>query len=260
MKHLLFIFSFVLLSGSIMGQNMKRVLVAGIVVASNDVEGVTIFNVSSNKGAVADINGNFTLEVAVNDILEVSALQYETRRVTITEHVITEKKLRLFLVEALNTLSEVLLLPEKLTGVLLADINDAKVQRAIAMNFGNLGYLEFGEDPYTKPENIATDPGVFYNGINFASILGINKWLNGPLKKTSLQQLRNQRPLDLADIYTTAYIHETYSIPENQVEAFIAFCLAQGFDASLLEVTQDMQRMEFLQKHSELFLNQPHEP
>lgn len=252
-------FLFLLISGAIFSQDTSRILVEGKILANNDVEGVTIFNTSSNKGTVADVNGDFTLEVAAKDILEISALQYEAKKVTITQDVISSKKLRLFLVEALNTLSEVILLPSKLTGDLLVDIENAETQKAVLMSFGDLSNLEFGADEFTKPENIADDPGVFYNGINFANIFGINKALNAPLKKESVQLLRDQRALDLADIYSLQYINETYNIPLNQVESFFAFCIDNGFETSMLGEKNEINRMEFLQKQSLLFLKQTDE-
>lgn len=252
-------FLFLLISGTIFSQNTSRIEVEGKIIANSDVEGVTIYNTSSNKGSVADVNGDFIMEVAVKDVLEISALQYEPKKVTITQDVISSKKLRLFLVEALNTLSEVILLPSKLTGDLLVDIENAETQKAILMSFGDLSNLEFGADEFTKPVNIAADPGVFYNGLNFANIFGINKWLNAPVKKESVQMLRDQRPLDLVDIYSLQYINETYNIPINQVESFFAFCITNGFEPSMLGEENEINRMEFLQKQSELFLKQTDE-
>lgn len=235
-------------------QTISRVEVTGKIIANSDVEGVTIFNTSSNKGTIADIDGNFTLEVGLKDILEVSALQYEAKKVTINQDVIDSKQLRLFLVEALNTLSEVILLPSKLTGDLLVDMTNAETQKAILMSFGDLSNMEFGEDEFSKPQNIAADPGVFYNGLNVANIFGINKWLGKPLKKESVQLLRDKRPLDLADIYSPQYINETYNIPLVEVESFFAFCIANGFEVSMLGEENEIQRMEFLQNNSVLFL------
>ncbi|WP_417199094.1 hypothetical protein [Bizionia sp.] len=256
MKHQLLGFLFLFTIGTIFSQNTTRVEVEGKIIANSDVEGVTIFNISSNKGTIADIDGDFIMEVAIKDVLEVSALQYEARTVVITQDVIDSKKLRLFLVEAINTLSEVILLPSKLTGDLLVDIKNAETQKAILMSFGDLSNLEFGEDEFTKPQNIAADPGVFYNGLNFANIFGINKLLNAPLKKESVQLLRDKRPLDLADIYSPQYINETYNIPLKQVEPFFAFCLENGFEVSMLGEKNELNRMEFLQEQSELFLKQ----
>ncbi|TYB79274.1 hypothetical protein [Bizionia myxarmorum] len=254
MKQQLLGFIFLLTFGTIFSQTTKRVEVEGKIIASNDVEGVAIFNKSSKKGTIASVDGDFTIEVGLNDILEISALQYEPRTVTINQDVMDSKKLRLFLVESLTTLSEVLLLPSKLTGDLLVDIKNAEVQKAIIMSFGNLSNFEFPEDAFTKPINTVTNQGDFYNGINVASILGINKWVNKPLKKDTIKNLDENRPLDLSDIYSPKYINETYNIPLNRVEAFFAFVTENGFKASLLGKKNEMKRMEFLKTQSNLFL------
>lgn len=254
MKQQLLGFLFVFTIGTIFSQNPTRITVEGKIIASDDVEGVTVFNKSSKKGTIATADGDFTIEVAVKDVLEISALQYEVKTVVINQDVIDSKQLRLFLVAAVNKLNEVILLPSKLTGDLLVDIQNAEAQKAIMMSFGNLSNLEFPEDAFTKPVNSVTNQGDFYNGINFASILGINKWANGPLKKQSIQGLRENRPLDLGDIYSPNYINETYNIPLNRVEAFFAFCMENGFEASLLGEKNELKRMEFLEMQSDLFL------
>ncbi|EGV44104.1 hypothetical protein BZARG_956 [Bizionia argentinensis JUB59] len=254
MKQQLLGFLFVLSFGTIFSQNTTRIEVEGKIIASSDVEGVTIFNKSSKKGTVATADGDFTMAVALYDVLEISALQYEPRTVVINQDVMDSKKLRLFLVESVTTLTEVILLPSKLTGDLLTDIENAEVQKEIFMSFGNLSNLEFPEDAFTKPINSVTNQGDFYNGINFASILGVNKWVNSPLKKRSIEMARENRPLDLGDIYSPKYINETYNIPLNKVEAFFAFITENGFKASLLGEKNELKRMEFLKKQSDLFL------
>ena len=56
---------------SAFSQEINRIEVFGkIVVDSVDVEGVTVYNTSSNKGTVTDLEGKFSIEVALNDIVE----------------------------------------------------------------------------------------------------------------------------------------------------------------------------------------------
>ncbi|MGY0393227.1 carboxypeptidase-like regulatory domain-containing protein [Bizionia sp. KMM 8389] len=236
-------------------QNVQRIEVQGKIIAKSDVEGVTIFNKSSNEGTVADEAGDFVVEVALGDVLEVSALQYEARTVTITQGVVDSKRVRLFLVEALNTLSEVVLLPTKLTGDLLVDINNAEVQKAIVMSFGDISNLEFPEDAFTKPVNEITREGEFYNGVNFASIIGINKWLNKSQNNKSSQLSNADSPLGLSDIYTVTYINETYDIPVDKVADFFEYCMDNGFDANLLGEENELKRIAFLEQQSQSFLN-----
>lgn len=256
LKPLLTIAIFLCAFATIKAQETSRVAVQGKIIGNNDVEGITIYNTSSNKGTVTDAEGNFTITVALHDIIEVSALQYESKNITINKDVMMSKQLRLFLVEALNALNEIILLPSNLTGNLPVDILSAEKQKFILMNFGNLGYMTFPEDEFTKPVNTITQEGTFYNGINFASLLGLNNILNKPLKIQSLQLLRDARPTDLLDVYSPKYIHNTYKIPQSDVEAFVAYLIRDGFDEALLKPENEIQLIELLVEKSEQFLNQ----
>ena len=59
-------------------QEIERVEVNGrIIVDRNDVEGVTVYNHSSQTGTVTDKEGNFVINVAINDRVEFGALQFQ---------------------------------------------------------------------------------------------------------------------------------------------------------------------------------------
>lgn len=250
---------FILMVTSVTSQTIKRVEVQGKIIANEDVEGVTIFNSSSNQGTVADIYGNFKIEIALNDVLEVSALQYQSVKVIITQDVITSKQLRLFLVEELNKLNEVILLPSKLTGILEVDVENAKAPKIVQMNFGDVSNFEFPVDRFTKVDNPFMRQGQFYNGINFASIFGLNRLLNKPIKKQSLEALYQKQKNDLADKYSPTFFKLNFNIPLDRVEAFIGFVYSNGFDARLLKESNEMELLEFLLEQSKLFLKIEHE-
>ncbi len=111
----------------VMAQNSDRIEVSGkIVVDSDDLEGITVFNTSAKKGVITDENGLFKLDVALNDIIEFRALQFQNFTVTIDENIIKSKKMTVFLVEKINKLDEILILPYDLTGNLLVDIESVK--------------------------------------------------------------------------------------------------------------------------------------
>ena len=67
-----------LMSGFAFSQDFQRLNVDGkIIVESSDLGGITVFNASSNSGTITDDAGAFTLAVRLNDIIEVSALQFQ---------------------------------------------------------------------------------------------------------------------------------------------------------------------------------------
>lgn len=255
MKHSLILTVFFISIISLTAQNVNRVEVKGKIIAQNDVEGVTIYNTSSNKGTVADTNGDFLLDVALNDIVEVSALQYVSVEVSITQDVIDSRIFRLFLVEELNRLSEVILLPSLLTGEIHVDIDHAEDQRYIEMHFGDLSDMEFGEDQYSEVRNIITSEGRYYNGVDFARIFGLNKLFKRKNNKPNYAELDAVYADNLAEKYSQAFISGNFNIPKDRVTEFIAFINSKDFDETLLKDGNEMKLIEYLNSQSKLFLN-----
>ena len=126
MKHTLFLL-FVLFTLTSFSQDVERILINGkIIVSTDDKEGVTVYNTSANKGTITDKDGYFTIKVAINDIVEFGALQFKDFKVTISENIIKSKRLTVILVEEVNKLDEVVLLPFDLTGNLNADLENVR--------------------------------------------------------------------------------------------------------------------------------------
>jgi hypothetical protein len=246
-------------SGLYAQKDIKRMEVSGKLSGTNDMEGVTIYNTSSNKGTVSDKQGDFIIEVALNDILEISALQYEARTVSVNQEVITSKQLRLYLVDKVNALNEVLLLPSQLSGNLLNDIDHVVELKKLQINFGNLSQVEFPEDEFTKVDNKIVKKGQLNNGLNVASIIGLNKLINRPIKKSSLPQKEIKLEDKLALKYTPNFFNQNFQIPLNSVDAFMSFVVLNGLNEYLLQDENEFQLLEFLLKQSLEFKKQEFE-
>lgn len=254
MKHYLLLTVFFLSIISSFSQDVKRVVVNGKIIAKNDVEGVTIYNSSSNNGTVADVNGDFKIEVTLNDVIEVSALQYVAVEVIITQDVIDSKILRLFLVEELNKLTEVILLPSLLTGEIHLDIDKTEPQRYIEMHFGDLRDMEFAQDQYSEVRNIITSEGRYYNGVDFARIIQLNKLFQKKEKPTR-NDLDKKYSDELSKKYSHAFISGNFNIPQNRVNEFIAYVNTKNFDSKLLKDGNEMNLIEYLNIQSKEFLS-----
>ncbi len=121
MKLLLSLFVFCI-SFFAFSQDMKREIVNGkIIVEGNDIEGITIYNTSSNIGTVTDKNGEFTIAVALNDLLEIKALEYQNIDVRINKAILESKEISIFLIEEMNILDEVVVETKILTGNIITD-------------------------------------------------------------------------------------------------------------------------------------------
>ena len=115
----------VLFSGfSAFAQIDNRVEVEGTIYvpSQEDPEGVSIFNLNSNRGAISNENGAFKLKVKVNDSIRVTSLQFQAFTVLIRETVVSSKKLNIYLNEVINPLPEVVVSPYDLSGNINVDV------------------------------------------------------------------------------------------------------------------------------------------
>ncbi|OBX25473.1 carboxypeptidase-like protein [Gelidibacter algens] len=244
-------------------QNIKRIEISGkIVVDSNDLEGITVYNTSVKKGTLTDENGLFKLNVALNDIVEFRALQFQDFTVTIDKNIMQTKKMTVFLVEKINKLDEIILLPYDLTGNLLVDIESVKTFNpdldAIYFGLANMNDYEFPDDYKSKVVNVAM-PGTGNNIPYGLNIIGIVDLFLRPIFNTDKNKDRaKMTPLisydDFTEHYSAKFLVENFNIPEDKVGEFITYVEDHGIDYSLLNSGKEFQFLEFISVKSKDFL------
>ena len=264
MKKLLLLF---LLSLSFIGysQDFKRVKVNGkIAVEDNDVSGITIFNATSNKGTITDENGEFTIAVRLNDEIEVSALQFQNLKFRVNEDIIKSKSMKIFLIDQINELDTVVLLPNKLSGVLQEDMNKAQVfapkMDALYFALANINKYEFDKDYKTEVHNTAMpeDNTRLVNGLNVKNIVD---QLLLPLFRSKAKNKEENGipdvPVELEKEYFSAqFLMDNFNIPKNRIPEFINYVQDENFDYRLLNKGNEMTFLEVLSNKSKSFLEQ----
>lgn len=259
MKHFLCIISVLCCMCISYAQDTERVEVSGqIYVAIDDVENVTVYNASTNKGAITDSEGAFKIVVGLNDEIQVSALQLKPFKTKITEEVVANKSLKIYLVEQINSLAEVVLLPYNLTGHLETDVANVKVVDPLVFSFGSFENFEMPPDYKTKVENIAMNQGQIRYQADFVAILSGLVGLLVKNKKKRVQEQQNPRletPISIwADAFSEDYYIANFNIPKENVSEFVSFLERQNGPEQLLQDENEMQRIDFLHQQSELFL------
>ena len=270
MKKLLLILSFLSVTTGLMGQDVERVEVQGkIVVKNNDIEGVTVYNRSLEKGTITDFDGNFTIEAGLNDRIEISALQFKKFVVVVDEGVVEQKKMTIFLVEEVNKLPEVVVTPYDLSGNIIVDVNRVKTLNLPfeAENFDiDTAPVELTPDNKTRVENefvrgAKRDPEGF--DVKNLIVTLLKPLFNNKNKKTKLEKYKervqdetqNQEVLDLRMMYTNAYLKSILGIPEDKVNEFIVYVEDNGLDNNLLQEGREMEFVDFLVQQSKTFLD-----
>ncbi len=262
MKNLLYFLLIFITSIDLNAQITQRVEVNGrIIVSANDVEGVTVFNSSSNKGTVTNAKGEFTIEVRVNDAIEFSALQFENFSVNIDEKILSNRYFTVYLVERINKLDEVIITPyDMLTGNIVADVKSIETFNpqldAIYFGVNEVYAYEFTDDYKSEVVNIAMTPQQFELSPDLVKILG---GFLQPVFKSNKNQLenkiKNNESLDLTDLYGKEFLSHTFKIPEERVEEFIAYVESNKLDLHLLDKGKEVQLIEHLFAQSRQFLD-----
>ncbi|WP_298554905.1 carboxypeptidase-like regulatory domain-containing protein [uncultured Algibacter sp.] len=263
MKRFLLIFALVSSLSSI-SQTITRIEVSGkIIVEGSDISGITIFNASSNTGTITDENGEFKIKVTLDDTIEVSALQYQNISFKVNEAIIKSKKMKLFLIEEINRLDEVIVFTKGLSGNLDTDLADTKPfePQLDALYFGvkNSKEYDFETDYKTDVENVTVDrqhlPMV--NGLNIVNVVD---QLLLPLFRSEVKDKKKAGvpdvPIESIKYYFgSEFLVDNFNIPEHRVEEFIQFVESGDFDFSLLNYGKEMEFLEILNAKSVAFLN-----
>jgi|UniRef100_UPI00404B1E5C hypothetical protein len=244
-------------------QNIKRVEVKGkIIVENNDIEGITIFNDSANQGIVTDENGEFYLYVGLNDNIEVRSLQFENFNLSINEDILKSKNLKIFLIEEINLLDEVIISSSSLTSNLKADMLNAKrfSAKLDAIYFGKkrINNQDFSNQLNTKTENnlLHSQSQTMIHGLNIVNVVD---QLLLPLFRSEVNDKKEKGipevPAESIKYYFgSEFLADNFNIPLHRVEEFIRFVENENFDFSLLNYGKELELLEIINIKSNEFL------
>lgn len=244
-------------------QDFKRTQVKGkILVESSDLFGITIFNASSNVGIITNEQGEFLLDVGLNDVIEVSSLQFQNVKFQVNEDIIASKQMKIFLIDEINRLDEIIVLQGKLSGNLDSDLKKTNqfTPKLDALYFGikNKDEFVFENDNKTRIENTAIPMQQLpmRNGLNVVNVVD---QLLLPLFRSKAPDKKEKGipevPVEAVKYYFgSAFLVDNFNIPEHRVEEFISYAEAGDFDFSLLNYGNEIPFLEYLLVKSKSFL------
>ena len=263
MKKILLLFVF-FVSFCAVSQDLKRENIKGkVIIEGLDIEGIAIYNTASKMGTVTNKNGEFTIAVALKDVLEVSALEYQNFNISINKFILESKKISVFLIEEINQLDEVVIPNKQLTGNLKTDINRVKKfsskNDVIYFGIKNEETYNLREDTRTQIEKAGmTSPTqTLVDGLN---IINIVDQLLIPLFRSEVKDKKAagipEVPAKSIKYYFGAnFLAENFKIPTHRVEEFIRYVEDDAFDFDLLNYGHELEFLEELSKKSKTFLN-----
>jgi hypothetical protein len=229
-------FTVILFTSSLMAQVKPRQLVKGKIIAAQNLENVTIYNVTSQKGAISNIDGEFSIYAKTQDTLVFASLVFQKKSVILKDSDFEMITLKVRLDEKLNELDEVVVSNNSLTGNIKKDSDNIRIKRLKSnLDQKTIAKKLFDDDSRSSPEikagyNYAPDKW----GMDFVKIgkiigkaIGITKQSNEDLKQNVPYNFKDYS----LDNYTFAFFENELKLPIEEIGVFLDFC------ASDLELT-----------------------
>jgi hypothetical protein len=245
-------------------QEIKRENIKGkIIIEGNDIEGVTVSNSSSGVGTVTNENGEFTISVALNDLIEIRALKYQNIDVKINKDVLESKSLSIFLIEEVNKLDEIVIKSKRLTGNLKVDIDRVKkfypkrnviyfgIKKEEATNLKQLGKYQNDNIRMQSPTENFTD------GLNIVNVVDqlLIPLFRSEVKDKKAVGIPEVPALSIKYYFGSTFLAENFNIPKHRIEEFIRYVEEDdSFDFDLLNYGHEIEFLELLTKKSKMFL------
>ncbi len=254
----------ILISPMLLAQDIDRTMVKGKihVPSGEDSEGISVYNISSQKGTITEADGSFNIEVAENDRVQIFALQYQTFTVVVDKGIVEKKQMNIVMNPAINQLDEVVVRPYDLSGNIRADVK--KIPTYYASEDWDLSYkaLEYGygfeRDPQSAIEGNAAEEALnshyLKHGVDVIAILGgVSRLLFPKGKKISLVEKSQANQLvsnNMQQRFSRVFIEDNFNIPEEKAVDFLYFAQEHGLDQDLLKPENEMRLMQFLKEKS----------
>lgn len=249
-------------------QDIDRVKVNGKIMAppGENLEGISLYNVSAQDGTITQEDGTFVLEVGVNDRVLVTALQFQKFTLIVDQGVVDSKNLSIYLNPSVTALDEVIVRPYDLTGNVKADINRVNVREAdlsLNLEYESMEFdYDFRDDELSRVRGnaaakaLAGGQGLQY-GFNPLGLLGLlfNKdKTNTVVKKRDDLQRTEAIAVALRQRYNVYFFNENYGIPIEKVDDFIYFVQDSGMNQDLLKASKELELLSLLKAQSILYL------
>ena len=265
MKNKLLLVLMVLLAQLSQAQLGSREIIRGQIVSElTAIDNVTVFNVSSNKGAVTDNLGFFTMYARPSDILVFSSVIFKSKKLVLTEDDFKVIILKIKLEEFINELDEVVVTPSTLTGDLEKDAKNIKVtDKQSAFNNREIADMQVEKDFQSTQFNTAmpSDLSIPY-GMDFVKIgkmvgklFGQDKNTEKPIVFTSNKNFQKA----VKDKFTYHFFTETLGLKKEDIGLFLNYCDSDPNVRKLLSTDKEIDLIDFLISKSKEFKNLPKE-
>ena len=236
--NILFLFLSINISFS---QDDYRTWIKGKVLYKNvSVPSANVINNTSQAATTTNDDGEFEIEVKLNDKLIFSSLQYQIREINITKEILQKNRIVIDVNDKITELEEVVVTPENTEKFL--DLKEEEFKR-----------YDYTFDKSTRVSNVINEQGKLKDGINFINLF---KLIRENLKQNREEEnvVSSYKPSNLIrEFYDDIFFTSNLKIPKDKIEEFLIFCDDNFPSRILLKKDNEFELIDFLVKQSEKY-------
>lgn len=267
-NYVLFIFFFIFQFGT--AQHVERKVLKGRIVADSiEVENLTVFNITSNVGAVTNLDGKFSIKARATDTLFIQGLSYDSRKYVLTDKDFWLEELEIRLQVRITELNEVEITPYTLTGIIEEDIKRIQVYGDGFAKIDAKKVVYYEDDARIgTPVNTAMPSQLAPNGSNFnflaigAGIVSLFvKDRNSKEYSERVFEERRQKEIQsksfsdhMFERFSHNFFVETLKIKHEDIPMFLQYAEMPTKDLSLfLKSEYELQLIQYLTEKAKAY-------
>ena len=223
-------------------QDDYRTWIKGKVLYKNvNVNSANVINNTSQQATTTNKEGEFEIEVKLNDKLIFSSVQYQIRELNITKEILQKNRIVIDVNEKVTELDQVVVTPDDKEKFL--DLKEEEFKR-----------FDYTFDKSTRVNNVINEEGKLKNGVNFVNLYRL---ISKSISDQSAEKSVNfkYRPSDLLrELYDDIFFTKNLMIPDDKINEFLLYCDDNFPDRILLQKDNEFELIEFLVKQSKKFV------
>ncbi len=224
----------------------------GKVYADNaDVTGVVIQNTTTERATITDLDGNFSIQVRLNDTLVFSAVQFKRKLLPVTKALWDSPFVVVPLEEFINELQGVTVNPYNLSGRLDADITGLKLEKDVS--------AEALELPNANVKIITQNERKLYEASTGSGLVPLNPIINAITGRTKMLKNRVKvnrvyaRTQRVQQFYVDSIFMTDLRLPKDKIPDFMYFCEVDEQFQQTVDTHDKLKIWEFLVQKSAIY-------
>lgn len=199
-------------------KSIGQILNGKVVSFTNDLEGVNVVNLNTEKSTTTDNNGYFSITATVCDTLVFSSIQFKKFKLQVGEEDLSKSIILVRLTPSINQLKEVMVFQNK------------------TINAVSLGIIPKGQKKYTPVERkLATASSSRFNPMGLDPILNLFSGRTAMLKKELEAEKKELLLRQIEEMFDKQFFITNLKIPEEYLEGFQHYILENTSFVSVLE-------------------------